>query len=168
MIAQIRAARIVVLRDMKPLVTAIATLVLVSCASAPTPREQFPAVRSVELISIRGRALPELQHDFLLGVVDSSAALRRMPAERESLTGPVNDYLNGRLAELNAGTFNAIVITIDSRHTIRIAPPTGVEPLDTVVVEGSATHGVFDTSGTLLWSQPEELSLLRSRVASTN
>ena len=154
-------------------ILAVATLLLVSCASAPAPRERvcsaFPGVQFVDLVASRsaeldGRTFPPLQPDFLRGIAESSATLRRMPQARETLTGPVNDCVNDRLADLNSGRYNAIYVAIDRTHSIAITPVIGVEPRDTIMVTGSATHGIFDTSGTLLWSQPEELALLPLRV----
>jgi hypothetical protein len=156
---------------------ALASLLLVSCATAPAPRERvcssFADVQFVDLVASRsaelqGRTFPALQRDFFRGIVESSTELRRMPAARETLIGPVNDCVNSRLADLEAGRYNAIYISIDGAHSMAITPVIGAEPRDTIMVTGSPTHGIFDTSGTLLWSRPEELALLPLRVVPTS
>jgi len=154
---------------------ALASLLLVSCATAPRERacSSFADVQFVDLVAsrsaeLKGRTFPALQRDFFRGIVESSTELRRMPAARETLIGPVNDCINSRLADLEAGRYNAIYISIDRAHSMAITPVIGAEPRDTIMVTGSATHGIFDTSGTLLWSRPEELALLPLRVVPTS
>lgn len=108
--------------------------------------------------------LPRLERDFLMNVVETSDLYPDKPALRKALVGPVNDALNHRLDEINAGTYNTIYVRVSLMHYVGVTPL--LFPLTTASAE-------FDESQSedlvMVWiSEPLGRAMLRGVLERTH